>query len=395
MKFSLAYEMQRPTLDDHAVIEETIEQCILADQMGFDAVWFVEHHFLTTFSMSPCPEIILSALAGQTKRIRLGFGVVILPYHHPVRVAERIAMLDHVSHGRVDFGTGRSAPYEQTGMGIDPRLTREMWEESLTMIPKIWESSTFEWEGRFWSVPPREVLPKPYQKPHPPIWVAALQPATYQLAAQKGIGVMALGINAPSVLEPHIKTYREEIKYAQPVGGAVNNQWLSSCFGYCGEDNQQARELCAKSLKTFFSPGRPYVQDQKDVYARLLEQWGGVPDHLAQNFSRYVNVEAQVEGSNGGGPQFDLSGGSALAQRIWEEFDADTMADRAIMVAGDPESCIKAVKVHEATGVDQIQFLMATETIGHEEVMKSIEMFGKHVIPAFKTNPSEVTIVDV
>ena len=178
MQFGLAYEMQRPTLDDHAVVEETIEQCILADEMGFDYVWFVEHHFLTTFSCSPCPEVIFGALSRLTKRIRLGFGVVILPYHHPIRVAERVAMVDQLSHGRVDFGTGRSAPYEQTGMGIDPRYTRDMWEESLTMIPKIWESDTFEWEGQFWNVPPREILPKPYQKPHPPIWVAALQPAT-------------------------------------------------------------------------------------------------------------------------------------------------------------------------------------------------------------------------
>ena len=381
MEFSLAYEMQRPTRDDHAVIEETIEQCILADQMGFDAVWFVEHHFLTTFSMSPCPEVILSAIAAQTKRIRLGFGVVILPYHHPVRVAERIAMLDHISNGRVEFGTGRSAPYEQMGMGIDPRVTRDMWEESLTMIPKIWESDMFTWEGRFWNVPPREVLPKPYQKPHPPIWVAALQPATYALAAQKGIGVMSLGINAPSVLEEHIKAYRDAIKEADPVGGFVNNKWLTSSFGYCGEDDREAKELCAKSLKTFFGPGRPYVQDQKDVYSHLLEQWGGIPEHLVQNFSRYVDVK---EITNGSVTQFDLSGGNALAQRIWEEFDVETICDRAIIVAGDPESCIKAVKTHEATGVDQIQFLMATETVPHEQVMKSIEMFGKHVIPAFK-----------
>ena len=153
MKFSLAYEMQRPTLDDHAVIEETIEQCILADEMGFDAVWFVEHHFLTTFSGSPCPEVIFGALSRLTKNIRLGFGVVILPYHHPVRVAERVAMVDQLSHGRVDFGTGRSAPYEQMGMGIDPRDTREMWEESLNMVPKIWESDFFEWEGKYWNVP--------------------------------------------------------------------------------------------------------------------------------------------------------------------------------------------------------------------------------------------------
>ena len=225
MKFGLAYEMQRPELDDHAVIEETIEQICLADEMGFDYVWFVEHHFLTTFSMSPCPEVIFGALSRLTKRIRLGFGVVILPYHHPVRVAERVAMVDHLSGGRVDMGTGRSAAYEQTGMGIDPRETREMWEESLSMIPKIWESDYFEWQGKYWNVPPRQVLPKPYQQPHPPIWVAALQPATYELAAEKGIGVMALGISAPSVLAPHISAYRENIKNATPVGNTVNNQW--------------------------------------------------------------------------------------------------------------------------------------------------------------------------
>ena len=396
MKFGLAYEMQRPELDDHAVIEETIAQVCLADEMGFDYVWFVEHHFLTTFSMSPCPEVIFGALSRLTKRIRLGFGVVILPYHHPVRVAERVAMVDHLTHGRVDLGTGRSAPYEQTGMGIDPRNTRAMWEESLRMIPQIWQSDYFEWAGEYWQVPPRQVLPKPYQQPHPPLWVAALQPATYELAAQRGIGVMALGVSAPSVLEPHIAAYRQNIKKAQPVGRFVNDQWLSSVFGLCGQDNASARQLCADSLKTFFGPGRPYVQDQKDVYARLLDQWGGIPDHLQQNFARYIDVptaggDADSDGSAGSDAAdanaagaVDLSGGTALAQKIWEEFDADTLAERGVIVAGDPDSCIKAAKLHEATGVDQLQFLMATETVGHDKVMESIELFGKQVIPAFR-----------
>ena len=382
MKFGLAYEMQRPQLDDHAVIEETIEQIILADRMGFDYVWFVEHHFLTTFSMSPCPEVIFGALSRLTKNIRLGFGVVILPYHHPVRVAERVAMVDHLSNGRVDFGTGRSAPYEQTGMGIDPRETRGMWEESLQMIPQIWDADYFEWEGEYWNVPPRQVLPKPYQQPHPPIWVAALQPATYELAAAKGIGVMALGISAPSVLAPHISAYRENIKNAQPVGRFVNNQWLSSVFGLCGADDSATRQLCADSLKTFFGPGRPYVQDQKDIYSKLLEQWGGVPDHLQQNFSRYIDVQPDADSGEAGA--VDLSGGTALAQKIWEEFDADTLADRGVIVAGDPDSCIRSAKLHEATGIDQLQFLMATETVEHAKVMESIELFGKHVLPAFK-----------
>ena len=104
-----------------------------------------------------------------------------------------MAMVDHLSHGRVEFGTGRSAPYEQLGMGIDPRDTREMWDESLSMIPKIWESDYFEWDGKFWKVPPRQVLPKPYQKPHPPIWVAALAAGHLPACGAEGHRLHGLG----------------------------------------------------------------------------------------------------------------------------------------------------------------------------------------------------------
>ncbi len=293
MRLSLAYEMQRPVVDDHAVIKETLEQCVLADRMGFDTVWFVEHHFLTSFSMSPCPEVIFGALSQLTKRIRLGFGVVILPYHHPARVAERVAMVDHMSGGRVEFGTGRSAPYEQMGMGIDPRNTRAMWEESLRMIPRIWEDGMFSAEGQFWKVPPRDVRPKPYQKPHPPIWVAALQPATYELAAELGIGVMALSVAAPSYLAPHIKQYKERVRHAKPVGKFVNDQWLSSTMALCDSDGKSARELAAKSLRTFFGPDRPYLKDQTHLYEQLVASWGGVPEHLKANFSRYLKGEGR------------------------------------------------------------------------------------------------------
>jgi len=169
MKLGLHYEMARPNLDDHLLLQETIDQIILADRMGFDYVWLVEHHFLSGFSGSTSPETILGALSQRTEQIRLGLGVVVLPYHHPIQVAERVATLDHLAKGRIDFGTGRSQPYELSGMGVDPLESRAMWEESLTMIPRIWESDWFEWEGKFWNVPSRQVLPKPYQNPHPPI----------------------------------------------------------------------------------------------------------------------------------------------------------------------------------------------------------------------------------
>jgi len=381
MRLSLAYEMQRPVVDDHKVIEETLEQCVLADTMGFDAIWFVEHHFLTSFSMSPCPEVIFGALSQLTKRIRLGFGVVILPYHHPVRVAERVAMVDHMSGGRVEFGTGRSAPYEQIGMGIDPRNTRAMWEESLRMIPKIWEDGLFQWQGKFWNVPPRDVRPKPFQKPHPKMWVAALQPATYELAAELGIGVMALSVASPSYLAPHIAKYKERVRQAKPVGKFVNDQWLSATMGLCDWDDKAARELSAKSLRTFFGPDRPYLKDQTHLYEQLVESWGGVPDHLRANFSRYLKGEEGAEGA----PQVDLSGGSGqIASALWNQIDADTLVDRGVLVAGDPESCLRSIAIHEEAGGDALQFLMATETAPHDKVMSSIEHFGRYVIPELK-----------
>ncbi|MFN0146051.1 MAG: LLM class flavin-dependent oxidoreductase [Dehalococcoidia bacterium] len=380
---SLLYEMQREApggvVNEAATIAEVLEQVELADRMGFHAVWFVEHHFLDTFSMSPCSEVILAALSQRTKNIRLGFGVVILPYHHPVRVAERVAMVDHLSGGRVEFGTGRSGVFEQVGMGIDPRDTREMWEESLAAIPRIWTEDEFSHDGKYWQVPARRVLPKPLQKPHPPIWVAALQPATYELAADRGIGVLSFAANAPSTVAPHIAAYRERIKGAKPVGAFVNNRWANFTVGHCGPDNGPARELAAHAIKTFFGPGRPYSAASEDTYRQLLAQWGGVPDHLEAAFKGYFGKPAE-EAKVGSGDGLGQAAGENLA--IWSRLDANTLADRGVLVAGDPESCIAAARLHEETGADELIMLMQTEVIPHAKVMRSIELFGTHVLPA-------------
>ena len=221
--------------------------------------------------------------------------------------------------------------------------------------------------------------------------MAALQPSTYEIAASKGIGVLAFGSSAPSSLEPHIKAYRENVKSANPVGAFVNDQWCNSTLGICLDDNREARELGAASLKNFFGPDRPYVQGQKDVYARLLEQWGGVPDHLKQNFSRYVASEEDEEEVS---DVLDFSGGQAIAHKVWEDLDADTLADRGVVIAGDPDSCIEGLKKHEATGIDQMMIMMQTETIPHEKVMRSIELFGKYVIPEFKKSEAAAAVGD-
>jgi alkanesulfonate monooxygenase SsuD/methylene tetrahydromethanopterin reductase-like flavin-dependent oxidoreductase (luciferase family) len=388
MQFGLLYEMQRPfegtNIDWNMLYKETLEQCELADQMGFDNLWFVEHHFLAGFSGSPCPEVIFGALSQITKRIRIGFGVSILPYHHPIRVAERVAMVDQLTDGRVEFGTGRSNAYEQMGLGVDPRDTRAMWEESITMLPQIWQSDEFSWDGRFWKVPPRRVLPKPYQKPHPRMYLACTQTESFKLAAEKGIGVLSSSTYATSVLAEHVRTYREHIKHAKPVGAFVNPFWGNNVHAFCGEDNQEARELCAQSLKDFFGPGKPYIQGRINAYEELLEAWGGVPDHLQADFGRWLRQSDEAHKTQAIQAGISLDSGPGAARAAFAQMDADTLCDRGVIIAGDPQSCIKAVRMYEEIGVDQVIMIMQTETIPHQRVMRSIEMFGKYVLPAFR-----------
>lgn len=377
MKFGLLYEMQRPhdeyNVDYTALINETIEQCQLADEVGFDHLWFVEHHFLTTFAGSSAPEVIISALSRLTKQIRIGFGVVILPNHHPVQVAERVAMVDHLSGGRVEFGVGRSSPYEQVGLGIDPRDTRDIMEESLNIVPEIWQTpGLFSWEGKHFDIPEREILPKPKQKPHPPIWMACTQEASYQMAADKGIGVLSFGSGAPAGMKVHIDNYRQNIKNAKPVGGFVNNQWANFTLGHCGDDDLEAVEIGANAIKEFFGPNRPYTADRKDVYENLLDSWGGVPDHLEASFSRFL-----------GGGEEDLGGGGA-PRAMLGELPAELLAERGVIVAGDPKRCVESIRRHQETGIDQLLLIMQSDQIPHEKVMRSIELFGKEVIPNFK-----------
>ncbi len=388
MQFGLLYEMQRPfqgtDIDWNTLYKETLAQCELADQMGFDNLWFVEHHFLTGFSGSPCPEVMFGALSQRTKRIRIGFGVSILPYHHPVRVAERVAMVDQLTDGRVEVGTGRSNAYEQMGLGIDPRETRARWEESITMLPQIWQSDEFSWEGQFWKVPSRRVLPKPYQKPHPRLYLACTQTESFKVAAEKGIGVLSSSTYATAVLAEHVKVYREAVTHAKPVGAFVNNFWGNNVHAYCGEDNREARELGALSLKTFFGPDKPYIRDRVNAYEELLADWGGVPDHLKADFGRWLRQADDTSKQQAIQAGISLDSGPGAARAALGQLDADTLCERGVIIAGDPDSCINAARMYEDIGVDQVIMIMQTETIPHEKVMRSIEMFGTYVLPAFR-----------
>jgi len=394
MKFGILYEAQRPfegnDVDWNSLYRETLDQCELADQLGYDNLWFVEHHFLTGFSGSPCPEVLFGALSQRTNNIRIGFGVSILPSHHPIHIAERVAMVDQLTNGRVEFGTGRSNAYEQIGQGVDPRETRERWDESLRMLPQIWQSDEFSWEGKYWNVPSRRILPKIYQKPHPRMYLACTQTESFRLAAHHGIGVLSSASYAVDILAEHVKVYRDAITDADPVGAFVNNFWGNNVHAYCGKDDQAAKELAAESMKTFFGPDKPYIAGRINAYEELLEAWGGVPDDLNADFSRWLRQSDDAHKAQAAEAGLSLDAGPGAARAAVAQLDANVLADRGVIIAGNPESCIKTIKMYEDIGVDQVMMIMQTETISHEQVMESMELFGKEVIPAFRNAEAPV-----
>ena len=216
MEFALQYEIQRsrPHYPGfmYDIYQQATEQVKLADRLGYHSVWTVEHHFLNEWSYSSAPEVWYGALSQVTSRIRLGHGICLLPipFNHPVRVAERIAVLDIMSNGRVEFGSGRSITEQELGgFQVNPEDSRAMWEEAVAAIPKMWMQETFSHDGKFFKMPEREVIPKPIQKPHPPMWVAATQPSTWEIAGQKGIGALGFGISEPGMLDKLIADVQE------------------------------------------------------------------------------------------------------------------------------------------------------------------------------------------
>src|SRR5690242_17401267 len=247
MKFDLLYELQMPKPHDawteYRCYHDALAQIELADRLGFDTVWEVEHHFLTEFAHSSAPEVFLSAVAQRTKRIRIGHGVVLLPhrFNHPIRVAERVAALDILSDGRVEFGTGRSSQFEQAGFEIDTETSREMWQESLEMIPRMWTEDPFQHRGRFVTVPPRSIVPKPLQQPHPPIWMAATSPQSWEIAGRNGIGILGLTIfvSVPQ-LQDRVRAYRAALAQAKPVGRVINDQIGAFTIVHCAETHAEA-----------------------------------------------------------------------------------------------------------------------------------------------------------
>ncbi|MFI8952063.1 LLM class flavin-dependent oxidoreductase [Streptomyces sp. NPDC053750] len=375
MRFGILYHHQlpRPWEEDseERLYNESLEQIELADKLGFDYAWATEHHFLEEYSHSSAPEVFLAAAAARTRQIRLAHGIVSLPtaVNHPVRVAERLATLDLISGGRVDFGTGAgSSQLELGAFGVDRDTKKEQWQESLEIITRLLTETPFTgYEGQWASVPPRNLLPKPKQKPHPPLWMACSARTTIETAARGGMGALSFSFVSPEEAKDWVDTYYDIIASEEcvPAGKTVNPNFSVVFPFMCHPDEETALDRGLDGAHFFsYSLMHYYITGQHRP--GVTDVWQDFQDNRAS-----VGLTREpVAVADGEEP-------SAEAKAMLEQI---TSLRRGI---GTPEQIRDTLRRYEQAGVDQVIFSVQIGKNQHEHIMESLELFAREVMPEF------------
>lgn len=370
MDLSLLYEFDVPQpwesrhpwgqrLAERRVYKENIEQIVLADKLGFDTVWCVEHHFRENRSHMPSNEVVLGALSQITSNIKLDFGVALMPHEftHPVRVAEKVATVDLLSGGRAVWGMGRSTPMEQTAFGVDIPRTKEKMCAAARSVVGMWAEQYYKEDSEFLQFPKRMVTPKPWQDPHPPAWMAAATEGTAQMAGELGLGLLCFSIMQPlSKLKPVIDSYRGAQKRAKPLTSVHTNKVGIYTLVHCAESREDfERNRLWESMWWWYKG-----------LAEFHLKWEMAHLTPEQQTAAFPLMEKQARG------EFDIT-----------QFDKEDM-----VIVGTPDECLEKLIRYEEAGVDQLLCYLNFGYLPHEAVMKSIELLGKHVIPALRKRGS-------
>jgi alkanesulfonate monooxygenase SsuD/methylene tetrahydromethanopterin reductase-like flavin-dependent oxidoreductase (luciferase family) len=360
MRFGVFYELQMPKpWDDRSeqrIVQEALEQVALADRLGFDYAWCVEHHFLEEYSHCSAPEVFLAAAAARTERIRLGHGIrqVIPRYNHPARTAEGLGMLDLISNGRVDFGIGEGATrLELGGFAVAAKEKRALALEAAEQIANMMVLSPYPgYEGAGFSMPCRNVIPKPIQKPHPPMWMACTNRDTIRVAAQHGLGALAFAFVDPEEARTWSTIYYDTIKSdaCVPLGHTVNaNLATVSAFSIHPDRAEAIRRGQEGFEFFFFSINALVAQDARPGRSRLWESF----QTLRGNRTAELIARANDAGYDGGG-------------------------------IGTPDDMRAHLRSQQAAGVDQVIFLQQAGHNRHDEILASLDLFAREIAPEFK-----------
>lgn len=371
MKFGIFYEHQLPRPWDNdaeeTLLNNALEQVSLADKLGFDYVWEVEHHFLEEYSHSSAPEVFLAAASQRTKNIRLGHGIIQTSplFNHPARTAERLSTLDLISGGRVDFGSGEAATSaELGGFNIPVDDKRAQWREGLDTVIRCMTEAPFTGvDGQWIQMPPRNVVPKPKQKPHPPLWVACSRRETIVMAAEEGIGALTFSFIDPEEAKGWVSAYEEQLKYCRPIGHRVDPQ--VACVSPMMVHHDES-EAIRRGLEggNFFGYSLAY-------YAAFGEFAPGA-DNLWADFQ-------EKRADRGFDPEAAVAERLELGAKMQE---GQTSGLRGCV--GTPAQLREYLRRYEAVGVDQLIFILQAGNNQHEHIMEALELFGKEVMPEFK-----------
>jgi alkanesulfonate monooxygenase SsuD/methylene tetrahydromethanopterin reductase-like flavin-dependent oxidoreductase (luciferase family) len=347
-------EKSRDPRAEHAAFMNEADLCVLADQHNWKYVWVTEHHALTEYSHISANDVFLGYLARATKRLHIGSGIFNLSprVNHPVRNAERAAMLDQLTQGRFEFGTGRGAGSHEIGtFNIhDPSSTKAEWDEVAPEILRMWKTTDYTFKGNHFAIDkPHNMLPKPYGPSHPPMWVACGNPPTFTKAGTMGIGALGFNFSPIGDMKPLIDAYKDAIaKCTSPVGDYVNDNVMITNAVICMKDRKKAREIAMR-------PDRGYLFSLVCLYHDTFPK----PPH------------APVW------PQKPI---------VLDEKMVDAAIAAGALLCGTPDEVAEQLRHYERSGVDQLVFGFPNN-FTDDEARECIELFGKEVIPSYDKDP--------
>jgi luciferase family oxidoreductase group 1 len=349
MRFGVFYELQLPRpwteRSEFDLLNNALIQIEMADRLGYDYAWQVEHHFLEEYSHSSAPEVFLGAASQRTKNIRLGHGIIQLTTNHPARVAERVATLDLLSSGRVEFGLGEGSSVTELHP-FDRRFRdkRDIWEDAVRCILPMFTHEGWEYHGSHFDFPLRNVVPKPRQKPHPPLWVACSQLETIEMAGRRGLGALGFQFVSAEAARAWVNAYYNSFTKRQELlcDHATNpNIALVSQF-MCAETDEEAQRRADGS--SFFQ-----------FCLRFYNTEGPVVPGTVQLWDKYEEWKASPSGQK--------QQGSGLI--------------------GSPETIRRKLRKFAESNVDQIILLNQAGRNEHAHICESLELFAAEVMPEF------------
>ena len=343
---------------EHKELFREAEYAIFADKHNWKYAWFGEHHALVEYSHMSAPEVVMGWVAAQTDYIPLSSGINSLSprKEHPVRYAERAAMLDHFTNRRFEWGTGRGAgSHEMATFNImDKNSTKSEWDEVVREIPRMWEQVDYEFHGESFTVPyPHNVLPKPNGQGHPPIWVAAGNPPTFAKAGELGIGAIAFNFEPIYALRDRIDAYKEGIaNCTEPIGQFKNDNMMITNSVICCETREEARNIALRN-------GRGYLVTMVNLYHDTMPK--------SQDAITWPTSPLQLRDLAAGDPDALLDG----------------LIEAGYMLIGTPDEVCEQITNWGNVGMDQLCFGLPIEGMHHEEILATLELFGDKVIPEF------------